>query len=110
MGGRGSNSGGGGGKIPAGGGFEYKFNNKTMVIQKTSSGIILVNDKPRTMSNSELDKLFESKKNAEGFKVLTKAELEKRRKKRYEDYNSHDYELIQTGKGRGKVYRPRKGK
>ena len=105
MGGRGSASG-----IKANTGFQYKMGNKTITMQLTSTGVVLVNGVPKQMSKQSFEKIYNSQKNKSGFKTLTKAELEKKRKKKYEDYNSHDYELIQTGKQRGKVYRPRKRK
>ena len=50
--------------------------------------------------------MYNAQKDKPGFKTLSGTDLHKMRDMRYADYQSHDYELLETGKGRGKVYRP----
>ncbi len=100
MGGRGGSSG-----LSAG--FSYKGKNgKNVTVQKTSAGVTLVNGKP---SKANYSALLKGAKGQDGFSRLSSSQLAERRHKRYEDYNSHDHELLGDARGKGKtVYRPKR--
>lgn len=101
MGGRGGSSG-----LANETGFSYKMNGKTVIVQKTTSGVVLVNGAP----NRYVDyvKMLKAAKGKEGFRKLSASQIEKQREKRYKDYQSHDYELIGNKGARKSVYRPRR--
>ena len=98
------------GGIQKGTGFSFiNQNGKTITMQINSSGVILVNGSPnKSMTLQKYQALYNAQKDKAGFKTLSSTDLQKMRDSRYADYQSHDYELIQTGKGRGKIYRPRR--
>lgn len=89
-------------------GFSFKNQNgKTVTMQITQNGVILMNGSPnKSMTLQKYQALYNAQKDKAGFKTLSSTDLQKMRDSRYVDYQSHDYELVQTGKGRGKVYRP----
>lgn len=105
MGGRGGNS----GLAASERGFEYKSGTRSVVVQKTLTGVTLVNGSPSKVDFETLQKAAKSKT---GYKELAARDLENRRHERYRDYNSHDYETLPNGRrGVGKtVYRPRRKK
>lgn len=112
MGGRGSKSGRNinNNILKNGTGFSYKNQNgKTVTMQINKAGIFLINGSPnKNMTSKTYTAMYEAQKNTTDFKKLSSKDLDKIRDDRYKEYNSHDYELIETGKGRGKVYRPRR--
>lgn len=91
-------------------GFSFKNQNgKTVTMQITQSGVILVNGSSnKSMTAQKYKAMYEAQKNTADFKTLSSKDLQKIRDDKYKDYQSHDYELINTGKGRGKVYRPKR--
>ena len=98
MGGRGSSSGFGKEE-----GFSYTSGGKTLKIQKTTTGMVLVNGQPKNVS---YEKLKAKAKTQSGYTELSGKELAKARNDRYKDYNSHDYELVDNTRGKKKlVYR-----
>lgn len=103
MGGRGGSSG-----LSSETGFRYQMNGKTVVVQKTGSGVVLVNGTPNRSISYE--KLLQAAKGKTGFEKLSSGQLKKRREKKYEDYKSHDYELMGNKGARKSVYRPRRGR
>lgn len=88
-------------------GFSYTGKNgKTVTVQKTSAGVTLVNGKP---SKADYSALLKGAKSQDGFSRLSSSRLAERRRQRYEDYNSHDHELLGNTRGKGKtVYRPKR--
>lgn len=83
MGGRGSKSG-----LSAPTGFSYQMNGKTIVVQKTKAGVVLINGAPnKTMS---YEKLLQGAKEKAGFKKLSAEDIEKARKQKSE---KPDYEM-----------------
>ena len=105
-GGKRSNNGG----IKKNTGFSFtNQNGKTVTLQINSAGVILVNGSPnKSMTLQKYQSMYNAQKDKPGFKTLSSTDLQKMRDSRYADYQSHDYELVQTGKGRGKIYRPRR--
>lgn len=105
MGGRGSSSGMGREQ-----GFSFTTNQgKTTVVQKTATGIVIVNGQRKT--GMDYDKLYEAAKNQDGFKEYSSKQIAGTRRKRAKDFNSHDYELLDNTRGKRKtVYRYRKGR
>lgn len=91
-------------------GFSFKNQNgKTVTMQITQNGVILMNGSPnKSVTAQKYKAIYEAQKNTTDFKTLSSKDLQKIRDDRYKDYQSHDYELINTGKGRGKVYRPKR--
>ena len=89
-------------------GFSFiNQNGKTITMQINSAGVILVNGSPnKSMTLQKYQSMYNAQKDKAGFKTLSSTDLQKMRDSRYADYQSHDYELLETGKGRGKVYRP----
>ena len=78
-------------------------------MQINSAGVILVNGSPnKSMTLQKYQAMYNAQKDEAGFKTLSSTDLQEMRNSRYADYQSHDYELVQTGKGRGKIYRPRR--
>lgn len=101
MGGRGSSSG-----IGQASGFQYRQNGKVVTIQKTATGVVLVNGRK---SSVNYEKLKESAKGKNGYKNLSLKDLENMRIQKAADYNSHDYELLDDlRKKRKSIYRPRR--
>lgn len=77
-------------------GFQYTMNGKTVTVQKTATGQILVNGAVNRIVNYE--KLLAGAKEKQGFKKLTDKDIKQRRKDRSAEYSSHDYEMgIETG-------------
>ena len=103
-GGKRSNNGG----IKKNTGFSFiNQNGKTITMQINSAGVILVNGSPnKSITLQKYQALYNTQKDKAGFKTLSSTDLQKMRDVRDADYQSHDYELLETGKGRGKVYRP----
>lgn len=102
MGGRGSSS----GMTGESSGFSYKSRGKTVIVQRTSTGVMFVNGSPSTL---DYNKLKQSAKKQEGYKELSAADLEKIREERYKNYTSKDYELLDDTRGKRKsIYRPRR--
>lgn len=98
MGGRGSASG-----FNKEEGFSYTSRGKTMQVQRTTTGTVLVNGVPKNVS---YDKLKANAKTQSGYKELSGTELAKIRSDRYKNYNSKDYELVDNTRGKKKlVYR-----
>lgn len=77
-----------------------------MTVQRTRTGVVLVNGSPRKVDYDTLRKNMSQK---EGFKNLTDSDLRKARERRYEN-QKHDYKVLPNGeRGKGKaVYRPRR--
>lgn len=91
-------------------GFSFtNQNGKTVTLQINSAGVILVNGSPnKSMTLQKYQAMYNAQKDKAGFKTLSSTDLQKMRNIRYANYQSHDYELVQTGKGRGKIYRARR--
>lgn len=101
MGGRGGASG-----IAQASGFQYKQNGKTVTVQKTAAGVVLINGQKRTIN---YEKLKESAQNKTGYKNLSSKDFENMGIQKAEDYSSHDYELLDDmRKKRKSIYRPRR--
>jgi hypothetical protein len=79
---------------------------KIIVVRRLEGRRMLVNGAVRY---GNFDKIKEEAKKKPHYAEFTAEELEEKRHKRYDDYNSNDYELRGTGKGKS-VYRPRRSK
>ncbi|MGN0400903.1 MAG: hypothetical protein ACI4HQ_01420 [Acetatifactor sp.] len=75
-------------------GFSFKRGNRTIVIQRTSAGVVLFDGKPIKL---DYKTAYKNAKNQDGFKELSAKELQEMREKSYKDYNSHDYEVLPNG-------------
>lgn len=83
MGGRGASSG-----LASETGFSYRMNGKTVVVQKTGTGVVLVNGTPNKSIN--YNKLLRAAKEKTGFKKLSASDIKKRRKQKND---KPDYEM-----------------
>lgn len=91
------------------GGFQYTDNQgRTITVQRTSTGVVLVNGAPNNSVN--YNALKRAAKSRQGFKALTVSESRNISAARSErQAKKPDYELLYNTRGKGKsVYRPKK--